>query len=375
MTSGASDILVVGGGVIGCVVARRLAAGGAIVTLLEREVPGRASTWAAGGMLSPLGEAGEDPAFLELAVASLDRYPQFVSEITAQSGIDVEYRPAGKIHVAFADGQEELRALAARGSGFGVQLMSGPEARELEPALADAIEYAVFVGRDHRVNNRLLGVAAWKAAESTGVRVRCDAAVASIELHPGGTKRFRAVRLTDGSTLEGGAVVIAAGAWSGRLIGLPRPIPVEPVRGQMLSVAPPPESPLLERVVHAPGCYLIPREDGHTVIGATSEHVGFQPGPTPAGIAGLARAAVTAVPAIADLRILETWAGYRPGTPDGLPVLGPDPAVEGLYYATGHYRNGILLAPITAEILAAALSGGEPPVPLDRFRPDRFPAC
>lgn len=178
--------------------------------------------------------------------------------------------------------------------------------------------------------------------------------------------------MADGTSIEAAKVVIAAGAWSGQLDGLPRRLPVQPVRGQMLAVARPDEGPLLERVIHAPGCYLIPREDGHTVIGATSERVDFEPGPTPAGIASLAEAAAVAVPAVADLRVLETWSGFRPGTPDGLPVLGADPDVEGVFYATGHYRNGILLAPITAEILTACVTAGAPPLSIDRFRPDRF---
>lgn len=367
--TGSADVLVAGGGVIGCAVARQIAARGASVMLLERDVPGRASTWAAGGMLSPLGEAGDHPAFFSLAVASLDRYPQFVSELTAQSGIDVEFRPAGKLHVTTGGGHADLDDLVARGAHFGVQALSGEEARVLEPSLGPAVERAVYVGRDHRVNNRLLGVAAWKAAEATGVNVLCDSPVAALDIADG---RFRALMLEDGTRLTGGAIVLAAGAWSGRILELPRRLPVEPVRGQMLAVATPAEGPLFERTIHAPGCYLIPREDGQTVIGATAERVGFEPGPTAAGIAGLAQAAIAVAPSIADLRVLESWSGFRPGTPDGLPVLGPDPAVRGLFYATGHFRNGVLLAPITAELLSAAVAGETASIDLDPFRPDRF---
>jgi glycine oxidase len=362
------DVVVIGGGVIGCVVARQIAANGVAVTLLERDVPGRAATWAAGGMLSPLGEAGDDPAFLDLAVHSLDRYPQFVSEVTAQSGIGVEYMPAGKLHIAFGVGHADLRDLLERGHGFGVQSLTGDEARALEPSLGPDIDAALLVGRDHRVNNRLLGVAAWKAAEATGVRVLCDSAAVSLNVDT----RFRSVRLADGTTIAADAVVIAAGAWSGRITGLPRALPIEPVRGQMLAVAPATGAPPLERTIHAPGCYLIPREEGSIVIGATSERAGFEPGPTPGGITGLALAAFSTVPAIANGRMIETWSGFRPGTPDGLPVLGPDPDIEGVFYATGHYRNGILLAPITAEILSACVAGEAPPVPIGPFRPDRF---
>jgi glycine oxidase len=364
-----ADVLVVGGGVIGCVVARQIAARGATVTLLEREVPGRASTWAAGGMLSPLGEAGDHPAFFELAVASLDRYPQFVSELTAQSGIDVEFRPSGKLHVTTGGAHAELDDLVVRGANFGVQTLSGDEARSLERALGPTVDRAVYIGRDHRVNNRLLGVAAWKAAEATGVRVLCDSPVTALRIEGG---RFQSLELGDGTRFTGDTLVLAAGAWSGGIDGLPRPLPVEPVRGQMLAVVAPGEAPLFERTIHAPGCYMIPREDGHTVIGATAERVGFEPGPTAAGIAGLALAAIAVAPSIADLRVLETWSGFRPGTPDGLPVLGPDPSAHGLFYATGHFRNGILLAPITAELVAAAVAGEGPSIALDPFHPDRF---
>jgi glycine oxidase len=365
----APDVVVIGGGVIGCAVARQIAARGATVELVERDVPGRAATWAAGGMLSPLGEAGDHPAFLDLAAQSLDRYAQFVSELAAQTGIDVEYMPAGKLHVMTGGSRAELDSLIERGSGFGVHAMTGAEARSLEPALGPAVNGAVFVGRDHRVNNRLLGVAAWKAAEAGGVRVRCDSPAASLDLED------RSVHLADGTTIATQTIVIAAGAWSAGVEGLPRTLPVEPVRGQMLAVEGDRETPLLERVIHAPGCYLIPREEGHIVIGATSERAGFAPGPTPAGLAALSAAAAAVVPAIAERRVLETWSGFRPGTPDGLPVLGPEPQTDALFYATGHYRNGILLAPITAEILAACIAGEPSPVPLEPFRPDRFEAA
>lgn len=367
--SDGGDVIVVGGGVIGCSVARLLSARGASVIVLEREVPGRASTWAAGGMLSPLGEAGETPQFLRLATESLDRYPQYVSELAAQSGIDVEYRPVGKLHVSLGDDGEGLHDLYERGHGFGVQLMTGDEARRLEPALGPAVDEALFVGRDHRVNSRLLGVAAWKAAESTGVEVRCDAHVIALDLDGG--SRFAAIRLADGTRVDGDAVVIAAGAWSGAIRGLPCELPIVPVRGEMMAVHTG-DGPLIQRVIHAPGCYLIPREDERLVVGATSARVGFEPGPTPAGIASLASAAAAVAPACARLRLAETWAGFRPGTPDDLPILGADPLAGGVYYATGHYRNGLLLAPITAEIIAACVMGAVPPVPIDTFRIDRF---
>jgi glycine oxidase len=371
------DCVIIGGGVIGCGVARSLSRLGLHVAVLERGSPGRQATWAAAGMLSPLSEAAhEDPLFC-MAVASLDLWPTFAAEIAAESGLDVEYRPAGKLHIAFdEEGESHLRSIRSRGAGFGVQLLAGHEARAVEPVLSADVGSALLVGRDHRVNNRVLGEAAWKAAARAGADFRLDAEAAEVVI--GRDRRVAAVRLQDGTTIPTGRVILAAGAWSGQIGGLPRVVPVEPVRGQMFAVDAtawrPRARPFLEHTIDAPGCYFIPRDNGWVLVGATVEHTAFAAGPTPGGIAGLVGAAIKAVPAIADLPLAETWAGYRPGTPDDLPILGPDPDVSGVFYATGHFRNGVLLAPITAAVVAALVDGEEPPVAIERFRPDRFDA-
>ncbi len=176
------------------------------------------------------------------------------------------------------------------------------------------------------------------------------------------------MRLTNGDSLTGGTAILAAGAWSAALRGLPRTVPVRPVRGQMYAVA----DGGIARTLVAPGCYLVPRDDGRLLVGATVEDAGFAPGPTAAGLGALFAAAARAVPTLATRPIVEIWAGYRPGSPDDLPILGPDPDVAGFHYATGHYRNGILMTPITAESLAAAITGNPPPVPLDAFSIARF---
>ena len=372
MTERSPDAVIIGGGVIGCVIAWELAQRRLSVTLVERGTPGGAATWAAGGMLSPLAETAHHESFFRLAVASLDRWPVFAHRLRTATGTDVEFRPAGKLHVAFGAGDmEALHGMHARGKGFGVDLLSGDEARVLEPALSVDVVGALLVGRDHRVNTRVLGETAWRAAEAAGARVRTDAPVHSIEVRgPQGHRHVASITMGDGTTLHTPLVVIAAGAWSGRLAGLPRPLPIEPVRGQMFAVDP--RAPLFEHVIEAPGCYLIPRASGRLLVGATSEHVGFQPGPSADGIAALLHAAVRVAPVIAGLSMAESWAGFRPGTPDELPILGPDPDVRGLFYATGHYRNGVLLAPVTGEIIAGLVTAGSSPFPIEAFRVERF---
>ncbi|MGH7448075.1 MAG: NAD(P)/FAD-dependent oxidoreductase, partial [Longimicrobiales bacterium] len=231
--------------------------------------------------------------------------------------------------------------------------------------------------RDHRVNNRLLAQALLASAAAAGAAFRTGHAVTSLLVRGG---QITGVRLASGEQIEAPHVVLAAGAWSGQIDGLPRELPVRPVRGQMFSVDARHRShgqvqePVLQRVVISRRCYIIPRDDGRLIVGATVEDVGFRTGPTPAGIAGLIAAAVSMIPLIEDLPLVETWAGFRPATPDCLPVIGTDPDVRGLIYATGHFRNGILLAPITAECVAALISGAVPPVSLDAFAISRFAA-
>lgn len=356
--SAGRDVVVVGGGIIGTAIAHELAGRGRDVLLVERDSPGRRATWAAAGMLSPLGESPGPGAFLELADRSLGDYAAFVQRLQEETGIDVEYRTNGKLHVALGAGEEPtVRALgegplAAR---FAVRLLGAEEARALEPELAPEVTLAALVGRDHRVNNRLLAQALTVAATRAGVTIRTGTPLVAVETEGG---RVRGVRLASGERVAAQHVVIAAGSWSGDLEGLPQALPVFPVKGQMLAVDGRARTngrgsrPPIEHVVHGTGAYLIPREDGRVLIGATVEHVGYRKGPTPRGVAALIEAAARMVPLLADLPMVETWAGFRPGTPDDMPILGADPALSGLYYATGHFRNGILLAPLSARAIA-----------------------
>lgn len=369
--SGAADVVVVGGGAIGCAIAWELTRRGAAVTVVERGTPGRGATWAAGGMLSPLPESRETGAFLTLALASLDRFPALAGAIREATGIDVQHRDDGKLLVAFDGAEAEALAEAyrwQRAAGFDVEwLEDGAAVRSLEPALSAAAVAGMYVVRDHQVDNRRLGRALWLAAAGAGVRFRLGDPVAAIRVGGG---VVNGVELVGGERLDAGAVVIAAGSWSARIGGLPRPLPIFPVRGQMVAVETVP--PALRRVVRTRRCYLIPRSDGRLIVGATAERAGFRTRPTAAGIRSLLSAALEVLPDLGEAPIVETWAGLRPGTPDELPILGPDPEVKGLYYATGHYRNGILLAPITATLLAEAILGEPATLPLEPFAVDRF---
>jgi glycine oxidase len=377
MKRGAADVVIIGGGIIGCSVARELARRGRSVVVVERDSPGRRATWAAAGMLSPLGESGGAGSFLELTDESLDRYAAFAHALGQESGIDIEYRTAGKLHVAVGDDVSDLHLLATSPAAvrFGVRLVDGAEARRLEPALSEHVSAGLVVERDHRVNNRLLTQALLASGVAAGVTFRNASPVRGITTHG---DLVTGVLLASGERIETNNVVLAAGAWTSQIEGLPRPVPVRPVKGQMFAVdarsrnAQRPADPLLSRVVYARRCYVIPREDGRLLVGATVEDVGYSKGATPRGMASLMDAAMEVVPIIADLPLVETWAGFRPSTPDGLPILGADPTMRGLVYACGHHRNGILLAPVTAACIGAVLAGERPPVDIRAFGIERF---
>jgi glycine oxidase len=309
------------------------------------------------------------PGFDALAAASFDLYPAYVAALRADSGLPVEYRTHGRVQLSFsaaAAAVQQARASASDARDFGAEWLGGDELRRLEPVLSAAAVGGLLVRRDASVDNRQLTRAAAAAARAAGAAWVGGEKVTRLDAGPAG------IRLTTerGASIDGGQVVVAAGCWSGELSGLPRALPVRPIRGEIMAVRAPPK--LLSHVIMTERCYLVPRQDGRILIGATVDDVGFAPGPTPGGLGLLAAAAAEAAPALAELPLAESWAGYRPGTPDGLPVIGRDPDVPGVVYATGHYRNGILLAPVTAALVAALLSGSTPPVSTDAFTVTRF---
>jgi glycine oxidase len=364
--AGSPDLLVVGGGIIGLAVAWRARAKGMSVTVLERGEIGMGTSHVAAGMLAPVaevefGEAGQ--AVLALGLRSVEMWPQFAAELEQASGEGVGLLKTGTLVLARdEDEARELdRQIAWRDSlGLRTSRLLPSEVRDLEPALAPTVRLALEAPEDHSVDPRLVLAALRRVCEATGVRLREHAAVARVELDDAST-RVTGVVSGDGEYVAARHLVIAAGAWSGNLEGLPAAarVAVRPVKGQLLRLRDPAGPGLLERVVRFEGGYLVPRADGRYVLGATVEERGFERHATAGGVYELLRDAHELVPGVSELQIEELCVGLRPGTPDNLPVIGRAglSSLAGLTWATGHYRNGILLAPLTAELVVEALAG------------------
>ena len=365
-----ADVVVVGGGVIGCAVARHAARGGASVVVVERGRPGAEASSAAAGMLSPLAEADRPGVFLDLLLRARAAFPDMVAALREETGIDAGYSGAGTLYLALREedeGELEHRLAWQSAAGLGVERLSAEEARRLEPAVSPAVRWALRFPGDHQVENRALSLALWSAAARAGAEFRLGREAVAV-LRQG--ERVVGVELPDGERIAAGAVVVAGGAWAGRLGGLPRALPVFPVHGQLLALESVP--PVFRHVVDSPRCYLVPRSDGRVIAGATAERVGFRKSVTPAGMRRLIDGALEIAPVLENAPLAETWSGLRPGTPDSLPILGADPCVPNLFYATGHFRNGILLAPLTGEAIGEMLLGRPPAADLEPFGIARF---
>lgn len=377
MSSRTSDVLVVGGGIIGLVTAWRAAQRGLATAVVDPE-PGGGAAQVAAGMLAAVTELhyGEQ-TLLGLNLASAHRYPDFAAELTELTGLDLGYRRCGTLAVALdADDRAHLRELHAlqRQSGLESEWLSGRDCRRLEPMLAAGVRGGLRVDGDHQIDPRRLTRALLAACERAGV-----------VFHRAWAQRLRVVRdraagvtTTDGEELGADQVVLAAGSLSGRLEGVPEALlpPVRPVKGQVLRLTVPPRyAPFLSRTVRAvvrgSHVYLVPRENGELVIGATSEELGWDTTVTAGGVYELLRDAHELVPGITELPLTETRAGLRPGSPDNAPLLGPT-NLPGLLLATGHYRNGVLLTPVTGDAMAHVLTTGELPEVARPFTPGRF---
>ncbi|NNN34276.1 glycine oxidase ThiO [Streptomyces sp. S3(2020)] len=377
MSSRTSDVLVVGGGIIGLVTAWRAAQRGLATTVVDPE-PGGGAAHVAAGMLAAVTELhyGEQ-TLLGLNLASARRYPEFAAELTGLTGQDLGYRRCGTLAVALdSDDRAHLRELHAlqRESGLESEWLSGRECRRLEPMLAPGVRGGLRVDGDHQIDPRRLIKALLAACEHAGVvfhrlwAERLDLA----------GDRAAGITATDGTRLGAGQVVLAGGSLSGRLAGVPDDVlpPVRPVKGQVLRLTVPRRyAPFLNRTVRAVvrggQVYLVPRENGELVIGATSEEQGWDTTVTAGGVYELLRDAHELVPGITELPLTETRAGLRPGSPDNAPLLGPT-ELPGLLLATGHYRNGVLLTPVTGDAMAHVLTTGELPDEVRPFTPRRF---
>ena len=362
-------VVIIGGGIMGCSVGWRLAQGGAQVTIVERAVPGAEASSAAAGMLAPQMESARPGPLMDLGLRSRGLYPSFAAELQALTGVDVQYVPSGILKVAFDEA--EAQALAERVSwqqavGLRASLLDGPGARELELGLSDKVICAAHFPDDHQVDNQLLMRALTMAAARAGAAFRTGVVRGVVEA------KGRAAGVDiEGDVLEADAVVVAAGSWSGLVPGAGiSPATVKPARGQMVQLQL--RLPPFKSVLSSPQGYLVPRRDGRVIAGSTLEFKGFDKAVTAEGLRRLLDMAISVVPELAEAPVQAHWAGLRPWTEDHAPLLG-EGSMPGLHLATGHFRNGILLAPITARLVADALLGRQPPAGLDLrpFHPGR----
>ncbi len=362
--------LVVGGGVVGSAIAWTLARERADVTLLERDEIAAHASGVAAGMLQPMGESWGNPVFLRWGLRSLAMFPEIVSDLRERTGIDPEYQASGALSVAFDE--EEAAALRHKAESLadnGLEYLDAQAARSAESRLAHDVCGAVWSPREGHARSGLLAQAFAAGAAQRGARVETGVTVLGL-LRQG--DRVIGARTTAGDRFAS-EVILCLGPWSpvcADWLGASWLLPVEPVRGQIAALDAP-RIPLSSVIVGG-GVYLVPKQDGSLVVGATQEHTGFDCRVTAAGVAQLLSAALRVVPALADCRFREAWAGLRPATPDRLPLIGRVPGVDGLVLATGHFRNGILLAPVTAELVCDLVLGKGLPEEAAPFSPARF---
>jgi glycine oxidase len=362
------DVAIAGGGLIGATIAFELTRAGLHVGLFERHAPGQGSSWAAAGILSPAPENAGMISTVPLGRASLQLYPEFVAAVEEISGQSTGYRARGTLEALFStDAQEKLSTIIALHHGLGLKAepVSADDAREMEPALNPELEAAVFRPDEACVDNRALTKAVLAAAERSGVKIFAASNVQSIVKSGARCAGF----LVDGEKVESRWTIIAAGCFSSEIDGASYYAPVRPAKGQVIALRATDFS--IERVLWSDHLYLVPRNDGRILAGATVEYVGFDQKVTAGGLQKIIEAALQLAPALADAQIEETWAGLRPDAPDHLPIIGPTD-LDGLLIATGHFRSGILLAPITAQLIREWITTQNVSLDSARFSPMRF---
>jgi glycine oxidase len=362
------DVAIAGGGLIGGSIALELARAGLRVGLFDRQQPGKEASWASAGILSP---APENPGMISLVAlgkASLALYPEFVASVEEYSGDSVGYRAKGTLAaISSRHAREELSTIIALHHGLGLQAepLGGAEARELEPALNEDVEAAVLRPAEASVDNRALTQAVLKAAGRSGAEIFAGTEIESIWREGNSCKGL----VAGGEKISAKHTVISAGCYSAQIKGAEAYAPVKPAKGQMISLVCP--SVKLQRVLWSDDIYLVPRNDGRILAGATVEYAGFDKTITAGGQHALLAAAIALVPALKNAQIQEAWAGLRPDSPDHLPILGPTD-VDGLTIATGHFRSGVLLSPVTAKLVREWVTSKSTSSDCERFTPMRF---
>jgi glycine oxidase len=362
------DVIIVGGGVIGCSIAYYLAEAGVRVTILERGEVGGEASGASAGLLAPVEVSLGSGALHELCLASLRLFPSLAERLPEETGIDIEYLRSGVLRVALSESDvDELRELGEREPpGEGTEVVGREVLRRLEPRLTSA-RAGVYFPDLNQVNPHRLTQALAQAAVARGADLRQGVAVRGFVTS---SSRVGGVRTSEGR-VTAGQVVLAAGSWTEALgRGLGATLPVRPMRGQMLAY--PNFSSPIRHIVFWHDAYLVPKANGFIFAGSTVEDVGFRSNTTTKGLSRLRRMASTLVPSLAYSEVASDWAGLRPASPDDLPMLGPVPGWEGLSVASGHFRKGILLAPITGRLIAQWLTEGRTEMPLEPFSPARF---
>ncbi|HZM71606.1 MAG TPA: glycine oxidase ThiO [Candidatus Cryosericum sp.] len=364
-----TDLLVIGGGSIGLAVAREAARSGLSVHLLERNAPGGEATGASAGILAAQMDAHEAGPLTTLGLESRALWPEFLRELNEDSGLDVDLRTDGALVAALDDEEREEVDRAYHfqsGSGLTIERLDGAGLHAAEPALSRKVLGGLLLPHEWSLDPARLARSLVLAAGRSGVTIQSGEEAACLLVEG---SRAIGVVTSSGEHRAAGAIVVAAGAWSGFIQGDGMtPPPSEPVRGQIVCFQAP---DLIRRVLSGGGFYLVPRTDGRIVAGSTMERAGFDRSVTGAGLEEILKAARRLVPGLAEAAVRSTWAGLRPGAPDGLPVIGAGP-LAGLYYASGHLRSGILLTPITARVVTRLVTGGDPGVDLAAFDPLRF---
>jgi glycine oxidase len=365
------DVAIAGGGLIGGSIALELARAGLRVGVFDRQEPGQEASWAGAGILSPAPESAAMISLVPLGKASMAIYPEFVRMVEEISGQSTGYRPKGTLQALFSrDAREELSTVIALHHGLGLKAepLRAEDARELEPSLSDDLEAAVLRPDEASVDNRAMTQAVLEAARGGGVQFFPGSSVDAI-WHGGGKCAGLSLK---NEKIAAQWTVIAAGCFSSSIEGVAPYAPVRPAKGQMVALRA--DDLKIERVLWSEKIYLVPRNDGRILAGATVEYTGFEKDVTAGGIEKVLAGAIELSPGLANARVEETWAGLRPDSPDHLPILGPTD-IDGLLIATGHFRGGILLTPITARLVSEWVTQQRVSVDWDRFSPMRFQAA